>query len=67
MKLTVEINALNAAFFSAGRDSALDDALARNAEVVRILRNLATALEDGRGSGELRDINGNKVGFARWE
>jgi len=31
-------------------------------EVARILRRIAVSLEDGHGSGQCRDVNGNRVG-----
>ena len=32
-------------------------------EVARILRQVASRVEDGEKDGALRDVNGNKVGF----
>jgi hypothetical protein len=62
MKFTIDMDCGNAAFDDANRDF----------EVARILRKLADDLEDGRvnANGErkyLRDINGNFVGYARYE
>lgn len=54
--LKVEIKTDNAAF----SDNS-------NAELARILRELAKRIENGEQHGRLRDLNGNKVGqFDNW-
>lgn len=51
MKLTLKLRLDNAAF---------DLCLAT--ETARILKEVAERIEDGRGEGKCRDINGNTVG-----
>jgi len=43
-------------------DNAAFDGDNRDAEVVRILREIAANIEQGREAGVVRDINGNRVG-----
>ena len=50
----IEIDMNNAAFEDAG------------AEVARILKGLISKIENGDFNQRLKDINGNNVGFARW-
>ncbi len=61
---TITINTDNAAFGSPGTEMC--------GELARILRKLATSIEEG-GTGHpaeginLRDVNGNLVGTANWK
>jgi hypothetical protein len=66
---TLTIETGNAAFHDPGRGDGPDDDdnMARNAEVARILRKLATAIEQGSDSVRLMDYNGNSVGTATFE
>lgn len=45
-------------------DSAAFDDDGAGHEVARILRKLAERIENGHTSAILRDVNGNRVGFA---
>jgi len=56
-KFVVEIETDNSAF----------DEGNRNFEVARILRKLADQIEEGTDGTPLRDINGNRVGFAEFD
>lgn len=56
MKFTLEIECDNAAFDGG-----------RKHEVARILKELAKRIGEVKPDTRLRDINGNTVGFARFE
>jgi hypothetical protein len=56
-KFVAEIETDNAAFEDGNR----------NLEVARILRVLAEQIENGSDGVTLRDINGNRVGFAEFD
>ena len=56
MKFRIGFTTDNAAFFDEVTEKRTHD------EVVRLLRQVADRLESGELSGDVRDINGNKVG-----
>ena len=55
-EIVIEINTTNAAFEGANKGP----------EIARILRTLAEQMEQGSGSGGIRDINGKTCGLIRW-
>lgn len=59
--LSLKIRTDNAAFEDDSEDIALGTST-RNAEVARILREVAEAIESGDNVGGCRDVNGNSVG-----
>ena len=62
-QITVKITTDNDAFKAEGGDQGAEEA-------ARILRVAADAIEDcpnGEMEMSLRDINGNRVGFIKWE
>jgi len=67
---TLTIKTDNAAFDTEGGNADRQAPAGRNAEVARILREVATALDDGRDFGTtgrtILDSNGNTVGRARF-
>jgi hypothetical protein len=68
MKFTLTINCDNAAFKADEQDDDQDHDIPTKVEIVRILRGLADEIEMLVPlPRKLRDLNGNKVGEARFE